>query len=194
MANYNSAYTGAEIDEAVGKGLALPADGAVGKSGNETIAGVKTFTDGVALGVGDWVVKVNSSNQFLVYNTTTEQGILFEDNTTFAVVDDDLGRTYNVLLDDGSGQLPVAKGGTGATTASGALTSLGAAPKASPTFTGTPKAPTAAATTDNTQVATTAFVHDVVEDAIADAITYGTTDLTAGTSPLATGTIYLMYE
>ncbi len=32
------------------------------------------------------------------------------------------------------------------------------APKASPTFTGTPKAPTAAATVNNTQIATTAFV------------------------------------
>ena len=33
---------------------------------------------------------------------------------------------------------------------------------ASPTFTGTPAGPTAAATTDSTQLATTAFVHDVV--------------------------------
>jgi len=36
-----------------------------------------------------------------------------------------------------TGTLPVANGGTGATTASAALTSLGAAPLASPTFTGT---------------------------------------------------------
>jgi hypothetical protein len=36
------------------------------------------------------------------------------------------------------------------------------APLASPTFTGTPAGPTAAATTDTTQLATTAFVHDVV--------------------------------
>ena len=38
------------------------------------------------------------------------------------------------------------------------LSSLGAAPTASPTFTGTPKAPTAAAGTNTTQIATTAFV------------------------------------
>ena len=37
------------------------------------------------------------------------------------------------------------------------------APLASPTFTGTPKAPTAASTDDSTRIATTAFVHDVVE-------------------------------
>lgn len=194
MANYNSAYTGAEIDEAVGKGLALPDDGVVGKTGNETVGGVKTFTDGIALGGGDWIIKENSSGYFLIYNTTTEQGILFEDDGNFTVIDDDLGRSYNVMLDDGSGKLPIAKGGTGASTASDALTALGAAPIASPALSGTPTAPTAAATTDDTQIATTAFVHDVVDDAIADAITYGTTDLTPGTSPLDTGTIYLMYE
>lgn len=37
-------------------------------------------------------------------------------------------------------------------------TTLGAAPLASPTFTGTPAAPTASAYTDSTQIATTAFV------------------------------------
>lgn len=37
----------------------------------------------------------------------------------------------------------------------------------SPTFTGTPKAPTASAGTNNTQIATTAFVHDVIDAAVA---------------------------
>lgn len=37
------------------------------------------------------------------------------------------------------------------------------APLASPALTGTPTAPTAAVATDNTQIATTAFVHDVVD-------------------------------
>lgn len=46
------------------------------------------------------------------------------------------------------------------------------APLASPTFTGTPKAPTASASTDNTQIATTAFVHDVV-----DALDTGVSDV-----------------
>ena len=61
---------------------------------------------------------------------------------------------------------------------------------ASPTFTGTPCAPTAAVGTDTTQIATTAFV----DAALDDKIIYSTTDLTAGTSPLATGKIYLCYE
>ena len=61
---------------------------------------------------------------------------------------------------------------------------------ASPTFTGTPAAPTATAGTNTTQIATTAFVGT----ALNNKITYGTTDLTAGTSSLATGVIYLVYE
>jgi len=64
------------------------------------------------------------------------------------------------------------------------------APKASPTLTGTPTAPTAAAGTNTTQIATTAFV----TTALNNKITYGTADLTAGTSTLATGAIYLVYE
>ena len=38
------------------------------------------------------------------------------------------------------------------------------APIASPTFTGTPAAPTASGSTDTTQIATTAFVHDAIEN------------------------------
>lgn len=45
------------------------------------------------------------------------------------------------------------------------------APLASPTFTGTPTAPTAAAATDTTQVATTAFVHDVTDTLVANPMT-----------------------
>jgi len=52
----------------------------------------------------------------------------------------------------------VANGGTGATTAAGALTSLGAAPLASPALTGTPSAPTPAPADSSTTIATTAFV------------------------------------
>ncbi|HWR09895.1 gp53-like domain-containing protein [Sporomusa sp.] len=43
-----------------------------------------------------------------------------------------------------------------------ALATLGAAPNASPVFTGTPTAPTAAAGTNNTQIATTSFVQSLV--------------------------------
>ncbi len=61
-----------------------------------------------------------------------------------------------------SGTLAIANGGTGSTTATGALSNLGAAPIASPTFTGTPTAPTASVGTNTTQVATTAFVTNAI--------------------------------
>jgi hypothetical protein len=71
-----------------------------------------------------------------------------------------------------TGTVAVANGGSGATTAAGALTNLGAAPIASPTFTGTPAAPTAAAGTNTTQVATTEFVTGAIATAtIPDATT-----------------------
>ena len=56
------------------------------------------------------------------------------------------------------GVIAIAQGGTGATSAASALSALGAAALASPTFTGTPAAPTAGAGTNTTQLATTAFV------------------------------------
>src|SRR6185369_17703683 len=52
----------------------------------------------------------------------------------------------------------IANGGTNAVTASVALTNLGAAPLASPVFTGDPQAPTPATADNDTSIATTAFV------------------------------------
>lgn len=66
----------------------------------------------------------------------------------------------------------------------GLQTALNAkAPLASPTFTGTPKAPTAASGTNTTQIATTAFVQAAVESKIAaaDAMRYKGTLGTGGT-------------
>ena len=52
----------------------------------------------------------------------------------------------------------ISRGGTASTTAASALTALGAAPLASPTFTGVPTVPTASVGTNTTQAASTAFV------------------------------------
>jgi microcystin-dependent protein len=58
-----------------------------------------------------------------------------------------------------TGTLAVSSGGTGATSSTGTGSTV---LSASPTFTGAPLAPTAAVTTDNTQIATTAFVRDII--------------------------------
>ena len=74
----------------------------------------------------------------------------------------------------------IADGNTGFVTGDAAYDALALkANLASPTLTGTPKAPTAAAGTNTTQIATTAFVKTAVDNAIAtaDALTYkGTVD------------------
>ena len=61
-----------------------------------------------------------------------------------------------------TGTVAVANGGTGATTVANALTNLGAAPISSPIFTDIPQAPTAVVGTNNTQIATTAFVKSAI--------------------------------
>jgi hypothetical protein len=55
--------------------------------------------------------------------------------------------------------IAVANGGTGVTSSTGTGSVV---LSASPTFTGTPLAPTASVTTDSTQIATTAFVRDII--------------------------------
>ncbi len=59
-----------------------------------------------------------------------------------------------------TGTLPVANGGTGVTSSTGTTSVV---LSASPTFTGTPLAPTASTSTNTTQLATTAFVQAVMQ-------------------------------
>jgi hypothetical protein len=59
-----------------------------------------------------------------------------------------------------SGTLPVASGGTGVTTSTGTGSTV---LSVSPTFTGAPQAPTASISTNNQQIATTAFVQAVLQ-------------------------------
>ena len=89
------------------------------------------------------------------------------------------GSTYVKVLEGGSSSVP--KTATtpkmDGTAAIGSETAYAAgdhvhptdttrAPLASPAFTGTPTAPTATVSTDSTQIATTAFVHDVADDLV----------------------------
>lgn len=79
-----------------------------------------------------------------------------------------------------TGTLPVANGGTGVTTSTGTGDTV---LSASPTFTGTPAAPTASTGTNTTQVATTAFVQNQI-----GAISTGVTTFSAGTTGLTPST------
>jgi hypothetical protein len=78
----------------------------------------------------------------------------------------DLSGTYpDPVVSQIDGQalpVPVSLGGTGATTAIGALAALGGAPLASPALTGSPTAPTKPALTDNTDIATTGYTDAAV--------------------------------
>jgi hypothetical protein len=71
----------------------------------------------------------------------------------------------------------VANGGTGAITAPAALTALGAAPLASPIFTGDPQAPTPAVGDNDTSIATTAYA-TAADTAVKTALVDGATSLT----------------
>tara|TARA_R110000868_G_scaffold161734_2_gene392602 strand:+ start:3627 stop:4748 length:1122 start_codon:yes stop_codon:yes gene_type:complete len=66
---------------------------------------------------------------------------------------------YEVQASNLTGVLAVANGGTGVTTSTG---SGSVVLSTSPTLGGTPAAPTAAIGTDSTQIATTAFVRDII--------------------------------
>lgn len=63
---------------------------------------------------------------------------------------------------------------------------------ASPTFTGTPKAPTAAAGTNTTQIATTAFVKTAVDNAVGEITQFDIQVVTELPATGVKGTIYLL--
>ena len=86
--------------------------------------------------------------------------------------------TYSILTD--ASTIPITSGGTGATTAAGALTALGAFPISGGTLTGA-----AMAGADAQKTLSTAQLRN---------ITISTTDLVEGESTLAEGEVYLVYN
>lgn len=86
--------------------------------------------------------------------------------------------TYSILTE--ASTIPITSGGTGATTAAGALTALGAFPISGGTLTGA-----AMAGADAQKTLSTAQLRN---------ITISTTDLVEGESTLAEGEIYLVYD
>jgi len=149
----------------------------IGNAGGTAYAGVTLSGDSTLTSVG--VMKNTGLNGTLLSGLST--GLL--KNTTATGVPTIAVAGTDYVVPSGSitgnaanvtGIVAIANGGTGAATASAALTALGAAALASPTFTGVPAAPTATAGTNTNQIATTAFV------ATAVAAGGGISGLTAG--------------
>jgi hypothetical protein len=98
--------------------------------------------------------------------------------------------------------IAIGSGGTGSTDAVSALVALGAAPLASPAFTGTPTTPTASAGTNSTQIASTAFVLSnsgdryLTTSTTSNTITNGTKTFTvaSGLSYTPTQDITIVYD
>jgi hypothetical protein len=112
--------------------------------------------------IGSWYVGQsslsNGTSDFYIHNgddTSITTPRLKIDGSTGLIT----GRITNAdVAVNLSSTLPIDKGGTGATTKVAALSALGGAPLESPTFTGTPKAPEPGVNSNDTQIATTAFV------------------------------------
>jgi len=119
--------------------------GNVSATGNATAANF--------IGAGLTITSINASNVSAGTLATTRGGTGLNSFTSGGAV---YATSTSALT---TGTLPVASGGTGVTTSTGTGSTV---LSASPTFTGTPLAPTAAVTTDNTQIATTAFVRDII--------------------------------
>jgi len=127
----------------------------------------------VASSVADGVTSVGGTgtvNGITLTGTVTSTG-----NLTLG------GTLANVnLTSQVTGTLPVANGGTGVTASTGTGNTV---LSASPTFTGTPAAPTASTGTNTTQIATTAFVQNQI-----GAIAAGVSSFSAGTTGLTPST------
>jgi hypothetical protein len=157
---------------------------------NENVTGDVTGTIGGTLTVGGLQGRSVSAtapttNQILQWSGTAWTPVTYGGTISGVTAGTGLtgGGTSGVVTVSLTVPVAVANGGTGATTAAAALTNLGAAPTASPVFTGLPSGPTAAVSTNTTQLATTAFVMAQI-----GASTAGVSSVTAGTGLSGGGT------
>ena len=115
---------------------------------------------------GELAINITDGKLFYKDNTGTVQTIASKTSVQNSISFGTTGLTPNTATQGAvtvSGTLAVANGGTGVTPSTGTGSVV---LSASPTFTGTPAAPTAASSTNTTQLATTAFVQTAVTTAI----------------------------
>ena len=141
---------------------------------NISALGAKTIksVDGAALNAGDFVTGVY---HLLIY-----------DGTDFRLIG--LTKNYADNLSFSS-SLPSQTGNGGKYITTDGTTASWADPFASAALTGTPTAPTAAAATDSTQIATTAFVKDQAYAKLASPALTGTPTAPTGTADITTSQI-----
>ena len=117
------------------------------------VSGASSFYDSAIDWIGDWSINQTTSDTYFTKNPTTNfnTGITLETNGNISASNFS-GSSSGTNTGDQT--LPT-------------LSSLGAAPLASPALTGTPTAPTAGATVNTTtQLATTAFVQTAVSNLV----------------------------
>ena len=167
-------------------------------TGNQTVAGVKTFSNGIVSSVtgnvtgnvtGDITGNITGSSGSCTGNSATSTKLAtartislagdisgsasFDGSSnisiTAAVADDSHNHNTLTGLSASIAELNYTDGVTSniqtqINTANSSIASLSTskADLASPTLSGTPLAPTASVSTDNTQIATTAFVRDII--------------------------------
>ena len=147
-------------------------------SGNQTIAGAKTFSSSVVGAKFEGPSTDSAVAPSFTWTGDTNTGMFRKgaDEIGFATGGAERGSINNTgFVGNGSqltnlpvaaltGTLPINQGGTGATTIATARAALEAAPLASPAFTGVPTSPTPSIGDNSTKIATTNYVHDEVPE------------------------------